>query len=184
MFAKPKIIIYVRRNNIIVAGKDVSPAKLNIPPEILQNLEIVDPNAFFGSARDFFVARGVKGKRALIVLDDSVVFSKQSQCEKFDKSVLQQSLNSYIDSMPFEPGKRACLQIVDNNQIEHYATNAHIYESIVDALHEAGVGKVIAVTPTKAFKLDAAIQPAAAIERYLNDTGTQQIADFLAITPV
>lgn len=184
MFAKPKIIVYVRRNNIIIAGRNISAAKLNIPPSIMQNMDVIDPNSFQLSARDFFASRDIKGKKVLITLDDSVVFCKTGELEHTDKTSVNSVANRYIDAMPITPGQRACLQIVENGQLELYGTNAQLYQLILDALQEAGAGKVIAVTPTPAYKLDAGLQPAAAIDRYLNDTDTQKIADFLAVSPV
>ena len=184
MFAKPKIIVYVRRSNIIIAGKNISAAKLNIPPAIVSNLEVIDGNSFYQSARDFFATRDLKGKKLLIALDDSVVFSKVASLENADKSDINRFVNQYIDAMPFSSGQRACLQIVDNNQLEIYGTNAQLYQLVMEALKEAGAGKVIAVSPTAAYKLSNDLQPAAAIDRYLNDTETQKIADFLAISPV
>jgi hypothetical protein len=184
MFTKLKIIVYIRRSNIIIAGKGISAAKLNIPPSIMLNLEIVDANSFYQSARDFFATRDIKGKKVLIALDDSVVFSKVASLDGAYKSDINKFANQYIDAMPLEPGQRACLQIVDNNQIELYGTNAVLYQSVIEALKGAGTGKVIAVSPTSAYKLPTDVQPAAAIDRYLNDTDTQKIADFLAVSPV
>ncbi|HSW80196.1 MAG TPA: hypothetical protein VLG47_05460 [Candidatus Saccharimonadales bacterium] len=184
MFAKPKIIVYIRRSNIIIAGKNISAAKLNIPPSILLNLEIVDTNSFYQSARDFFATRDIKGKKVLIALDDSVVFSKVASLENADKSDINKFANQYIDAMPFNAGQRACLQIVDNDQLELYGTNAQLYQMTMDALKDAGAGKVVAVSPTPAYKLATDLQPSAAVDRYLNDTETQKIADFLAVSPV
>lgn len=184
MFTKPKIIVYIRRSNIIIAGKGISAAKLNIPPSIMQNMEIIDANSFYQSARDFFATRDIKGKKVLIALDDSVVFSKVASLDGADKSDINKFANQYIDSMPLPIGQRACLQIVDNDQLELYGANAHLYQSVMEALKDAGAGKVIAVSPTTAYKLPADLQPSAAVDRYLNDTETQKIADFLAVTPV
>ncbi len=184
MFVKPKIIVYVRRSNIIIAGKNISAAKLNIPPSIMLNMEIIDSNSFYKSTCDFLSSRNIKGKKVLIALDDSVVFSKAMAVGDATKSDINKAANQYIDEMPVAAGQRACLQIVDNGQLELYGTNAELYQLVVDALKEVGAGKVVAISPTPAYKLDAEVQPAAAVDRYLNDTETQKIADFLAVSPV
>jgi hypothetical protein len=184
MFTKPKVIIYIRRTNIIVAGKNVAAAKLNLPREIINNLDILDTNSLLLSARDFFSARQLKGKRVLIALDDSVVFNKSIQIDKSDKAAVADSFNAFVDAMPFNPGQRSCLQILGNDRLDIYATNSQLYEIVVEALKEAGVSKIISVTPTSAYKLDSNLQPAEAINNYLNNSDVQKLADFLSVSPV
>ena len=181
MFLKPNAIVYVRRSGLIVAGKHVAPARLNFSPEIVDNLEILHPQKFITGCQDFFSAHDLHGKRVLLVLDNSVVFSKIIELDKTGKPAALAA--AFVDAMPFDVGKRACVIVHSNQSLELYATNAELYESLSEALHLCGIAKLLAITPADAYHLGEDNQKlASAIEQFVADTKIRQQADFTDIT--
>jgi hypothetical protein len=176
IFNKPNAIIYVRRNGLIVAGKKLTPARLAFNEQQLQNLEILEPEAFTATLRTFFTNHGLKGKHALMVLDDSVVFTKSVPIDGEDKPADQ--ADAFIDVMPLAVGQRACLRQLDESQLNLYGTNGHLYQAIADVLDQANA-KLVAFTPATAYPSAGGRQQlAAAVQEYVNDTTVRAQANF------
>ncbi len=183
MIARPNALVYVRRNDLIVAGKHIAPAKLTIDKEMLNNLEVCDPDKFIATCQVFFSSHSLTGKRVLVVLDNSVVFFKNLPAEN-GQGTYANAAESFVTSMPFEPGVRACLELRDDNRPELFATNSKIYEAVTEALRMSKVKKIAAIVPVGAYSLERGIKPADAIERYMNDREVYRTADFSTVTPV
>ena len=182
MFSKPNAIIYLRRSGMLVAGKRVAPARTNFSAAIVDNLEIIQTDAFIAHCQQFFNDHELHGKRVLLVLDPSVVFVKTIELSKSGKP--DQLANAFIEAMPFEPGKRACVVVKDQRQLKLYATNADLYETISEALRLSGVTKILAITPAAAYPLSEGKQQlSAAIEQFVADTKVRQHANFMSLTP-
>jgi hypothetical protein len=176
IFSKPNAIVYVRRNGLVVAGKKLTPARMTFATDQVENLEVVQDNAFTDSMREFFVQNSLKGKHVLMVLDDSVVFDKTVALDSDDQpSVVA---DSYIEAMPFEPGKRACLRVLSEAELRLFATNGQLYLAIADALDQAGAGKLLAITPAAAYPTSGKQQLAAAVQQYVSDTAVRAKANF------
>jgi len=183
MFSKPNAIIYVRRSGLVVAGRRLAPARLAFPPEVVSNMEVLAKSKFVTGCEQFFADHDVKGKRVLMVLDSSIIFTKTVELDKSGKpDVIQQA---FIDAMPFAPGKRACLGQERPGELRLFATNAELYQSITEALRLAGVSKLIAITPAPAYELgEGAQQLGQAIKEFIADTTVQSAADFSSVNPV
>jgi len=182
MFTKPNAIVYVRRTGLIVAGRRIAPARLTFPADVLANMEVLAPDKFTGGCQQFFKSHGVHGKRALVVLDGSIVFDKNIGLDKSGKP--DALADAFLAAMPFEPGKRALLTLRQSDALQLYATNAELYQCLVQALRGAGAAKVTAVTPAPAYDLGQdKPQLAAAIGQFINDTSVRAQADFLGTTP-
>lgn len=179
---KPNVVIYFRRDNLVAAGKHVNPARLNFPADIVNNLEIVRPDKFISGCQDFFASKGLKGKRVLIVLDPAVVFTKKVELDKQGKPAAL--TRAFIEAMPFAKGQRACLSVRQGSTLGLYAANAELYETVVKALDESGVGKVVAVTPAAAYDVTIDKQLAAAMDAFANTTAVHSRYDFLDCEPV
>jgi hypothetical protein len=184
MIAKPNALVYFRRNDLIVAGKRVAPAKLSIDKELVDNLEVRNPEKFIATCQAFFSSHDLAGKRVLVVLDSSVVFFKALETDNGKKGSAAQAAEDFVAAMPFEPGVRACLEIIDDDRPELYAANADLYGTLQEALRLSDVKKIIALTPVGAYRLERGIKPAAAIERYMSDKNVYRTADFSTVTPV
>lgn len=175
MFSNPNTLVYFRRNNILVAGKRIAAAKLNIYPETVNNMEVIDQAKFIESCQKFFTSRKVRGKRILLVLDKAIVFSKIADLT--EASDAEAVTSGYIDAMPFYSGKRACVRQIEDKQLQLYATNGQLYQAVVDAIHSSGIGKLVAITPAEAYKLNNA-EAGSAVDKFLSDKVVRQAFDF------
>jgi hypothetical protein len=147
---KPNAVIYVTRAGLAIAGKKIQSARLPLPPEVVSNLEVVNVERFTTECQQFFTNHGLKGKRVLVVLGLSVVFEKSILLDKTgNPSALTKT---FVAAMPFEPGQRACVTVDTDNQHRIYATNALLYQPLIEAL-EFSKAKVMAITPAPAYHL-------------------------------
>ncbi|HWT55732.1 MAG TPA: hypothetical protein VN031_01720 [Candidatus Microsaccharimonas sp.] len=177
LFSKPNAIVYVRRGGLVVAGKKIAPARLTFAPEQVRDLEVLRDESFTENLRDFFTEHGLKGKHVLMVLDDSVVFTKSVALDEDGQPGA--IADAFIDQMPFSPGKRACLRFSQDSKLNIYATNGQLYLAIAEALDQAGAAKLLAITPAAAYPSDGSKQQlAAAIQQYINDTSVRANANF------
>lgn len=182
MFGKPNAIVYVRRGGLIVAGKHIKPARLSFSDAWLSNLEVIDEAAMGEHCSTFFSEHGVKGQRLLVVLDHSVVFTKTVAIDKTVK--VADVLKEFVAQMPFEPGVRACLALQSAEALSLFATNARIYSVLAAALNQAGVAKVIAITPLAAYGVNESAQlSGAVVDQLLRDTTIKTKADFQSVEP-
>jgi hypothetical protein len=182
MFSKPNAIIYVRRTGLIVAGKRLTPARLSFDTAQIDNMEVIDSEGFVSSCQKFFEEHDLHGKHILMVLDDSLVFTKSADLEQANQSTAIR--DSFVDIMPFAPGNRACLSVVSQKHVELYATNPELYQYVAEAIHRAGAGRLLAITPASAYDTADAKQLAAAIQHYVNDTSVRAAANFQSASPV
>lgn len=177
IFSKPNAIVYVRRSGLIIAGKKLTPARMTFSTEQVENMEVLRESGLSEVLTSFFGEHKLKGKHVLMVLDDSVVFTKQITLDSAGKPAA--IAQAFIDAMPFDPGKRACLRVLEERQLMLYASNGLFYNTIADALNQAGVAKLLAITPASAYQTAEKPQLAAAIQQYINDTTVRSKANFL-----
>jgi hypothetical protein len=183
MFSKPTAIIFLRRSNLIIAGKRIRSAKFNFLPEVVNNMEIVKPERFLATCQDLFIDRGIKGKRVLIVLDQSIVFSKTITLEESSRNNINSAIEAFVGDMPFEPGQRACIAIRQESELTLYATNADLYQAVLEALRSSGMRKLIAITPSSAYDIDYSAKPSELIEQFMNDKTVRHDVDFSTANP-
>jgi hypothetical protein len=176
MFKRPNAIIYVRRSGLVVAGKRLSPARTSFDPAQFENLEILDHEAFIAHCQKFFEDHDIRGKHILMVLDNSLIFSKSAPIENAQDAV--QLREAFIAAMPLEPGQKAIVTNQSAEGIDIYATNADIYTDITEAIHLAGAGRLLAITPATAYDTPAGSKLSAAIQTYINDDSVRSSASF------
>jgi hypothetical protein len=182
MFLKPNAVVYVRRSGLIVAGKHVKPVRLNFPEEVVNNLEVIQVTKFTAVCEQFFGEHGLHGKRVLIVLDPSVVFTKTVDLSKSGKP--DQIAQAFSDAMPFEPGQRSCVALANQAQLQLYATNADLYESLATALRGCGISKLLGITPAAAYQLqEGKLQLGIAMQQFVANTKVRQNANFADAVP-
>jgi len=182
MFGKANALIYVRRSSLLIAGKHIKPARLNFPPDATFNLELVDADVFGTLCQDFFTSSGLKGQRTLLVLDHSVVFAKTIALATGSKPT--QLTSDFIAHIPLSQGDRACLSFKTTDTLRLFATNAALYQVIADALHDAGGGKLVAITPVAAYGISEGEQLSSTIvDQLLRDTTVRTKANFLGVKP-
>ena len=183
ILSKPNALVYVYRNGLIVAGKHITQARLSFGPELVTNLEVLNPDKLIERCRQFFTDNGLRHRRVVVVLDHSLVFEKKIELDQSGKpDVLAEA---FVAAMPFEEGLRACLQVQTDKQLQLLATNARIYQSVAQALHACGVAKVVAITPVNAFVLPKEQRKVSSlVEVFLKDTASSKEVDFTSVQPL
>jgi len=183
MFSKPNAIVYLRRNNLVVGGKHIPFVKQNLTPDLINNLEIINRDKFIATCRDFFSVRDIRNKRVLIVLDQSIVFSKTFVLSGASKESASSAISTFIDAMPFEPGQRVCVQLREDKKLQLYATNADLYNTLVESLRMSDMKKLTAITPSAAYQIDFTAKPSLVIEQLMDDKVVRQTFDFSTASP-
>jgi hypothetical protein len=184
MLSKPNALVYLRRNNLFVTGKHVSPANLAIANDLLNFMEVVDNTKFIATCTDFFSSHGLEGKKVLVVLDQSIVFTKSIILSDANKEGTEAAVNKFIESIPFESGQRAFEQLETDSELELYATNSDLYRSITEALDQSKVRRIVAIIPSYAYKLPKDIKPAESVNQFMSNKEVRKIADFSTISPL
>lgn len=180
---KPNALVYLRRNDLFIGGKHITAVKMKFTPQLTSNLEVANADAFIGTCQEFFSSHAMKAKRVLLVLDQSIVFTKNVELNEDNKDALAAIAEDYVAAMPFEPGQRACVQIRKDNQLQLYATNAELYMVLQEALRLSGTRKLIAITPAAAYSIDYTSKPAAVIDQFLDDKEVRRTVDFSTKSP-
>ena len=178
MFKKPNAIIYVRRSGLVLAGKRLAPARTNFDVAYFENMEVRDHESFISHCQKFFEDHQLKGKHILMVLDNSLIFSKSQQLESPQQA--GQVSDEFAAVMPLEPGKKAIIKNQAADGVDLYATNADIYTDITEAIHRAGAGRLLAITPATAYDTPDGGKLSAAIQTYVNDTTVRSGANFMS----
>ncbi len=183
MLAKAHALVYVQRDGLVVAGKHVIQGKLTFPKDLVANMEVIDVPQLIDCCRQFFNDHHLRHKRVLMVLDSSLVFRKKIE---LDVSGQPDTLTeAFVAAMPFEPGSRACITIQSDKLLQLLATNATLYDTIVQALDASDAGKLVAVVPVAAFNLDGVERKISVLtERFLNDKEAVKLADFTSVQPL
>ena len=184
MFSKPNAIVYVRRNDLIIGGKHINAGKLKLPIEIVNNLEILDPDSFIDLCQDFFSSHNLKGKRALVILDQSIIFSKLIELNSSNKNDLDLYIDNYIDQMPYLPSQRSVIKYKDNEKFKIYATNADIYQAVVDSLKLCGISKIVSISPSSAYTIDFSLKSSEIIDQFMIDKKVWKTYDFSTTSSV
>lgn len=183
MFDRPNALVYLQRSSLMLAGHHLGAARLDLPEDIVKNHEVIDKAKLLKLCEQFFTEHGLSRRRILVVLDGSIVFQKLVELDKSGQPDLL--MQGFVDAMPFEAGSRACLAIEEQTSLRLFATNARLYLAIVDGLHIANAGRVMAITPAAAYSLDSNNRSiSAAAEHFFADKQIRKLADFRTVTPV
>jgi hypothetical protein len=178
MFKKPNAIIYVRRSGLVLAGKRLAPARTSFDDKYFENMEVLNHEGFIAHCQQFFEEHGLKGKHILMVLDNSIIFSKSSRVENASEAA--QIRDDFLAAMPLEPGTKAIVSSQSADGIDIYATNSDIYTDITEAIHRSGAGRLLAITPATAYDTPDGGKLSAAIQTYVNDTAVRGSSNFMS----
>ncbi len=182
MLFKPTVIIFVQRGGLLVTSRRSKATRLSFPDDVVHNLEVLQRDKLVASCQHVFDNANLRGKRAIVVLDYSVVFEKAIALDQTGQP--DKLLEGFVAAMPFDEGQRACLGVENKDQLQLYATNADLYQAIEAALHVSGIGSVVAITPIAAYGLSPDSRTvSAAAERIFKDTAIVRQANFRSVVP-
>jgi hypothetical protein len=178
MFSKPNAIVYLRRKDLIVGGKRITSGKLTFTVDLIKNLEVLNPDVFVSTCKEFFSTHNFKSKKVQIVLDQNIVFEKNVDTKNIEKNDYDNLIKAFISQIPFEPGRRACIQDIQDDIFNIYATNVNLYQYIIDALNQSGVRKIVAVTPSAAYEIDFSVKFSVIMKMFIENKNIRKNVDF------
>ncbi len=125
-------------------------SRLEFPPEVMANCEIVDNNAFSKLVNDFFEAQMFRKRQVKIILSADMVFEKSFQTKMSDS----EEIKKFYEEIPFPPEKVLKKEFFQGETITAIAVNNEVIQLLVSAL-QARSDTVTAVVPESLAKTNA-----------------------------
>lgn len=182
MFLNANVLIFIQRSRLLIAGKRLNSMHINLPDDVVHNLEVVQHTKLVDLCQKFFADKNLHRKRVQIILDYSVVFEKTIELDQSGKPDIL--MEGFMTAMPFEPGKRACLAVQTDASLRLFATNAETYQAVAEALKAAQAGTLVSITPIAAYNLgenERTIR--AATDHILKDSDVSKQVNFRDVVP-
>ena len=180
---KPNALVYVHRGGLIVAGKRIEYSRLLFPSDLVSNLEVQNTTKLIELCRQFFTEKGLEHKRVLMVLDNDLIFGKKIDLDSTGKP--DALTEAFVEAMPFDEGKRACLAIQTGGLLQLLGTNAGLYQDIAEALNLCGITKLFAITPVAAYDLSGTDRKVSSLtDHFLKNAEAARLVDFSSTDPL
>lgn len=144
LFDKPKIVIYLTDQNIVVYDAQAEALELEFPPEIVKDQEIIDEEKFKQMLGDFFANLQLKGREAIILISQKLLFQKKFSVDEPEK--LNDQIQIYLEKIPFDPQHLAKVQITVEDGVIVVVTNQKLFQIVKDIFQSLG-GKVLGIIP-------------------------------------
>lgn len=92
-------IIFIDRNNIsIYAGDQIM--RLEIPSQVLMDLDIIDKGGFDSAVDTFIKSKKISASHVWIILSEAICFSRDF--EEKDQGKLENDIKNFTDAVPFD----------------------------------------------------------------------------------
>lgn len=179
MSGKPKILLFLKRQSLILVLENKKIANLELKEDVYSDLEIRNHGNFVKAVSDFFRSLGVKKTEAVLVFAKEVVFEKYVETTDTNTEKIEKE---FFSSVPFEDRLQAKKVIRDPKGIRMIAVNGDLIRTLVLALTPLGI-KFGAILPATIFKISGegnAIGVADAL-MIMGDKKTMEAANFLEI---
>lgn len=145
-----KLIIYLKRNSLEVyqAGTESYLARLEFPPDIAKDEEIVDQPKFEELIFTFLNKLSLKENSAQLVLSEEVIFAKTIplSIEETEEKQAQQ----FFQEVPFDTAKIAKCAVKTKNGINLFAVNKNLFIFVCNVLSKMQI-EVVSVIPATMF---------------------------------
>ena len=130
---------------------------LDFPQDTVVGLEVVSQEKLESLVRDFFEANKLRGQKAVLILSEEVLFTKEIEGD----SLKQAEVDRFWEEVPLEPAKVSQKMISQQGKLKLLATSGQYFRSIVEILGRYG-WRITAVVP--ATILAEKIDPAAPVD--------------------
>src|SRR5258708_1959036 len=152
MFSAPPIdfFVIVKDHSLeIYSTEDTSfVQQLAFPPELIDNLEIIDTQRLQQHIVQFVESLQIAQKNVVIILDSELVFPQFiSSTTGTDQAKI---LATFTSTLPFDPEKKEVKVVVDEQGLKLFGTNSEIY-TLVKSVFEDQKNRVIVVVPSQLF---------------------------------
>ncbi len=131
---------------------DSKTSRLEFPPEVVANCEIVDNSAFSKLVNDFLDTLGFRNRRVKVVLLSDMVFEKSFPKTPGDNN--NEEIKKFYEEIPFLPEKVLKKEYSQGETITAIAVNNEILQIIVSAL-KLRSDTIVAVAPESLSKTNA-----------------------------
>ena len=147
MFSSAQMLLYLNSTSLefyLPSGQKVI---CQLPPDILDNLEIKNSDKFNEVLLDFLKTNNIPKSKAVLILADDVVFRKEISDK--DPQKISEAVDSFLNEIPVEPNK-INYQVVKNNENPYLvAANKDLYGQIVKVSKGYGLS-ILSVIPLTA----------------------------------
>ena len=133
MFSK-KLIVYLKRNSLEIyrEGMEGYLARLEFPPDVAKDEEIIDSSKFEELIFTFLNKLSLKENSAQIVLSEEVIFAKTNPLSIEDSE--EKQAQQFFEEVPFDPQKIAKRAIKTKNGVNLFAANKNLFLAIISVL--------------------------------------------------
>lgn len=149
MASNPKIILFLKRQSLIVVTQNGKLATCDLKDDVYLDLEILNHGNFVKVIADFFKKLGIKKTEAALVFAKEVIFEKYVATT--DAST-QNTEKDFFSSVPFEDRLLAKKVIHDPKGVRLIAVNGDLIRTIVLALTPLEI-KFSTVLPATLYKI-------------------------------
>ncbi len=149
IFSDNKLLLYLKRNSLEIYSKNTQgvSAKLDFPPNLIKDEEIINQEKFEQLIANFFNSLNLKNQKIVIAISQDLLFEKTLPISSAQEEALTQK---FFDEIPFDAQKIAKIQIRTKNGLNLAATNKNLYEASAHVLQKLG-GNLEAVVPITMF---------------------------------
>lgn len=145
-FVRPKILLFMKNNEIEVYGIGLTNvASFILTPEIFNNLDIADKEAFEKYFTQFVQYFSFKKQKLLLLLSEDLIFQKM-----VPSGISEAEKKAFYDEVPLEPEKMRKFEVIKDENLLLLAVNKDIHETLSKILEKNGY-PVDAVTPISAL---------------------------------
>lgn len=138
--SKPSVILYLRRQDAVLITK-TSSARLNLPLEVVYNLEVRDAPTLTEVISQFLQSHKIRGQLILIVLDASVVFQKTLALQGINA---QAATQDFASKLPFEAEAKQTLAVTEKDQLILQGVNRLFCRAVAAGVLKQNKLKVVA----------------------------------------
>lgn len=174
--SKPHMILMLSRELLIAHTNKDEQAKLEFPTSVVNNLEVIDATKLVELVGNFADRYGLRGRKLVLVLDDTIVFQKVvALTSRVDATTAQAE---FQEKMPLTKTDQRVLSLKLKDQLVLLGANGSYYLLVVQALLNRGV-KVLSVAPLAMFAKGVSKLTPEIVDRVVHNHRLASVANFL-----
>ncbi len=173
---KQQIFLQLTRGALISYTNKGEQARLDFPTSVVQNMEVIDQAKLAELVAGFADKYGLRGKKLMLVLDDSIVFQKiVPLAADADPTSLQ---TDFQEKIPLATDTQRVLALKLKDQLVMFGTNGDYYLQVVQTLASRGA-KIQSVAPLTLFTKGASKPTPEIFEKVASNQRLVEVANFL-----
>ena len=170
------MILLLARESLVAHTSKDEQAKLEFPTSVINNLEVIDAAKLSELVGGFADRYGLRGRKLILTLDDSIVFQKVIALASGSGVPIAQA--EFQEKIPLAKADQRLLSLKLKDQLVLLGTNGSYYLLVVQALVSHGV-KILSVAPLALFAKGATKLTPEIVERVVRNHRLANVANFL-----